>query len=719
MKTTSPRVTKYLAILIYFSSGISAADEDLMDLSLEQLAAIPVTTIATGTPKPVFQSAAVTSVITAEQIKSMGATQLHEVLETVPGVHATLQPVTGDYSYSIRGIRNAQNSQVLILLNGTRITTPINGTLMTGTELPIDAIQQVEAIRGPGSALYGADAFAGVINIITKNAKDINGKVLGVRAGDHDTQSGWGQYGAQWAGWDIATSLQYQHSDGDGGRIVHADAQTVFDSIFGTHASHAPGPMNTSYEIFNGHLNLRRKHWDIGFWANSNSGGLRGGTAGALDPNGKGESVQYLGDVRFSTEDWLDNWELTAHASYLQTDVQSHIQAFPSNVVLPIDSDGNITTSLSNSSLVFFPDGALDNLGSIERIPAIELSSVYKGLENHIMRFIAGFRYEGMTTSESKNFGYGEPLPSVVDGTLKNVTDTSLAFLPDVHRTVWSLVAQDEWQITSNWQLTAGARYDNYSIFGGTFNPRVALVWDINKQITSKLLYGKAFRAPNFVEQFTQNNPVVLGNKNLKPETIHTYEWALNYRPNPSLSTSVNVFYYQIHDLISLVPDQNKQVSTYLNSGDQNGYGTEFEFNWQAAEYWRVRGNYAWQHSTNEATNSPVTGVPEHHVFIALDWQFLPQWQLQPQLNWIGGRTPLISANQALNDLLGDNRKLRNYETVDFTLRGKKLFGHLNLAASLRNAFDTKYYEPTSRQLVPQTLPMPGRSFYLEASVNF
>ena len=719
MKTTSPRVTRYLAIIIYFSSGISAADEDLMDLSLEQLAAIPVTTIATGTPKPVFQSAAVTSVITAEQIKSMGATQLHEVLETVPGVHATLQPVTADYSYSIRGIRNAQNSQVLILLNGTRITTPINGTLMTGTELPIEDIQQVEAIRGPGSALYGADAFAGVINIITKNAKDINGKVLGVRAGDHSTQSGWGQYGAQWAGWDIATSLQYQHSDGDGGRIVNADAQTVFDSLIGTHASHAPGPMNTSYEIFNGHLNLRRKHWDIGFWANSNSGGLRGGTAGALDPNGKGNSEQYLGDVRFSTEDWLDNWELMAHASYLQTNVQINIQAFPRNAVLPIDSDGNITTPLSNSSLVFFPSGALDNLGSIERIPSIELSSVYKGLDNHIMRFIAGFRYEGMTTSESKNFGYDMPLPAVVNGTLTNVTNTSLAYLPDVHRTVWSLVAQDEWQIASNWLLTTGARYDHYSIFGGTFNPRVALVWDINKQITSKLLYGKAFRAPNFAEQFTQNNPVILGNQNLKPETINTYEWALNYRPSSLLSTSVNVFYYQIRDLISLVPDQNKQTSTYKNSGNQNGYGTEFEFNWQAAEKWRIRGNYAWQHSINEATNSPVTGVPEHHVFVALDWQFLPQWQFQPQLNWIGGRTPLIIDTPYLNDLLNDNRKLRNYETVDFTLRGKKLFGHLNLAASLRNAFDTKYYEPTSRQLVPQTLPMPGRSFYLEASVNF
>ncbi len=259
-------ILSWLISISYFSPGV-ASTEDFMDKSLDELGAIPVTAIATGTSKPIFQSAAVTSVITAEQIKSMGATELHEVLETVPGVHASLQENTYDYNYSMRGIRNTQNSQVLMLLNGTRITTPFDGTLMTGTELPIEAIQQVEVIRGPGSALYGADAFAGVINIITKKAKDINGTALGVRVGDHSTQSGWGQYGAQWAGWDVATSLQYQHTNGDGGRIVNADAQTVFDSVFGTHASHAPGPLNTRYETLNGHLNLQRKHWDIGFWA--------------------------------------------------------------------------------------------------------------------------------------------------------------------------------------------------------------------------------------------------------------------------------------------------------------------------------------------------------------------------------------------------------------------------------------------------------------------
>jgi len=701
-----------------FSSGVACA-EDFMDKSLDELGAIPVTAIATGTSKPIFQSAAVTTVITAEQIKSMGATELHEVLETVPGVHASLQQDNYDYNYSFRGIRNTQNSQVLMLLNGTRITEPFSGTLMTGTELPIEAIQKVEVIRGPGSALYGADAFAGVINIVTKNAKDINGTALGARVGDHSTQSGWGQYGAQWAGWDVATSLQYQHTSGDNGRIVNADTQTIFDDLLGTHASHAPGSLNTRYETLNGHLNLQRKHWDIGFWAfNSINAGTRAGAAGALDPNGKGNGEQYLGNVRFSTEDWLENWELMAHASYLQTDIQVQAQLFPDNTLLPIGSNGNINLSPS-SSLVSFPNGVNADIGRIQKIPSIELGTVYKGLDNHILRFIAGFRYEQFSSSESKNYGPGvidekkvkflsPPAINIVDGTLMNVTGTEFVYLPDTDRTIWSLVAQDEWQLADDWQLTAGVRYDDYSDFGGTVNPRVALVWDINEQVTSKLLYGKAFRAPNFAEQFTRNNPVVLGNPDLNPETINTYEWALDYRPTSSLRTAVNLYYYQISNLISAVPDLVKQTNIYRNSGDQNGYGTELEWNWQANEQLNVKGNYAWQHSTNEETNQPVTGVPEHHLYVAFQWQFMPNWQFQPQLNWIGGRTSLPS----------DNRKLSDYETIDLTLRGKKLFGHLDLAASLRNVFDTNYYEPAAIQL-PQNLPMPGRSFYLEASVNF
>ncbi|TAK65224.1 TonB-dependent receptor [Methylobacter sp.] len=711
MRVEAALIVNCLALMLYCSDSARAASEKMDDffaMSPAELAATPVT-IATGTPMLVSQSAAVTSVITAEQIKSMGATELHEVLETVPGVHASIQALTGDYNYSMRGIQNASNSQILILLNGTRVTSAYRGTLMIGLELPIEAIQQVEVIRGPGSALYGADAFAGVINIITKKAKDIDGTTVGGRVGDHDSQSGWGQHGTTWAGWDIATSLQYQHSGGDSGRVVKSDSQTALDNALGTHASHAPGSLDTQYENFNGHLNLQRKHWDIGFWAFSGENGLRAGAAGALDPKGVINGEQYVGDVRFSTEDWFENWEFIAHTSYLHNELLANFRPFPENSVLPIGSDSNVDL-LTPSSLILFPQGVISNSDQTENIPSIELSSIYRGLRNHQLLVSAGFRYEDITVKQLTNFGPGvvDPRMNVIGGSLTNVTGTPFVFLPSTHRSVWSYVVQDEWRFADDWQLTAGVRYDDYSDFGGTVNPRMALVWDINTQMTSKLLYGKAFRAPNFTEQGNQNNPVQLGNKSLKPETINTYEWAIDYRPVPALRTAANLYFYQIKELITLVPDVGRPSSTFQNNGNQDGYGSELEWNWQVQEQWNLSGNYAWQYARNNETKSRVTGVPEHQVYVAAAWQFIPKWQIQSQLNWIGSRINPIP----------DNGKLVDYQTVDFTLRGKKLYGHLNVAASLRNAFDTNYSEPAAVR-IGDNFPMQGRSFYLETSINF
>lgn len=698
-----------VGLVWYTAAGtLNAAEEmdDIFDKSLVELASIPVA-IATGTARPLAESAAVTTVITAEQIKSMGATELHEVLETVPGMHASVQGLSGDYNYSLRGIRNATNSQMLFLLNGTRITTPFRGTLMTGLEMPIEAIQQVEVIRGPGSALYGADAFAGVVNIITKKAKNLNGATVGGRVGDHDSQSGWGQYGTEWAGWEVATSLQYQHTGGDSGRVLKADAQTVLDNnpFIKTHASNAPGPLNTRLESLNAHLNLQRKYWDLGFWAFNADGGTRAGLAGALDPSGVADGEQYLGDVRFSTEDWFENVELLAHVSYLHNNVQTNVRFFPEGAKLPLDKDKNINTHPEAfAGFGFFPDGVRSRTSQVEDIPAMEFSAIYKGLNKHILRFIAGFRYESIAIDESKNYG-----AAAVNGKLTDVSGTGYAFLPGTQRTIWSYVVQDEWRLAEDWQLTAGLRYDEYSDFGGTLNPRAALVWSINPQLTSKLLYGKAFRAPTFTEQGNQNNPVLLGNRNLLPEIINTYEWAVDYHPFSSFRTAANIYFYQLDDHIDLLANKSNTGAQFQNNGDQKGVGTELEASWQVNEQWRLMGNFAWQQTRlNHGLINKAAGVPEQHIYFAAAWQFQPKWQLQPQINWIGNRQ-----NPFLN-----NGPLDEYQTIDFTLRGKQVFGHLNLNASLRNAFDKTPYEPSAVE-IGGNLPMPGRSFYLEAAINF
>ncbi len=716
MKT---RPIHWVACLLSMSVSSYAQEdsEDFFAMSPTELAEISVT-IATGTAKPVFRSAAVTTVITAEQITTMGATDLHEVLQTVPGLHASIQPVTNDYIYTMRGIANNTGSEVLFMLNGTRYSTPYKGSPMTGMELPVEAIQRIEVIRGPGSALYGADAFAGVINIITKKAKDIDGTVAGVRGGSWDTQSIWGQHSDRWLGWDIAASLQYNHNGVDNDRIIAADAQTALDSAFGTQASLAPGAMQVQGERWNAHLNLQRQYWDLNFWAfNEVNQGLRAGAAGTLDNKGKLDGENYLADARFSTEDSMEDWELSAHVGFLSTDINTEIYNFPAGALLPIGADGNLNLT-SSTGLVLFPDGMRTNIGIRTKVPRVQLSSLYKGFENHLVRLIAGYRYEQVSTSESRNYGAGvldgtalAPPPTVnIAGSLVNVTGTPLTFLPDKHRDIWSLVLQDEWQIAADWQLTAGVRYDEYSDFGSTFNPRVALIWDVNEQLTSKLLYGQAFRAPSFLEQFQRNSQLFVGNPNLKPEEIETIELAFDYRAMRTLRTAVNFYYYEITDLISNeVSFINASLQNVKNSKGQQGYGTELEWDWQFYENWSFRGNYAWQYSRNQSLKRRVSGIPEHKLYSAIAWKFLPQWQLQTQLNWVGRRVSFI----------GDTRApLKDYETLDITLNGKKLFGFVDITTSVRNLFDSKGKEPAITAY-PENIPIPGQSFYFELSTRF
>ena len=117
-KRLTKLVSESVALALCMALAVNAKSEDIADdlfaLSPAELAAIPVT-IASGTAKKLIHSAAVTTVITAEEIDRMGATDLHEVLQTVPGMVASIQPVTNDYIYSLRGINNSTGSRVLFM----------------------------------------------------------------------------------------------------------------------------------------------------------------------------------------------------------------------------------------------------------------------------------------------------------------------------------------------------------------------------------------------------------------------------------------------------------------------------------------------------------------------------------------------------------------------------------------------------------------------------
>jgi len=122
----------------------------------------------------------------------------------------------------------------------------------------LDNVKRIEFIRGPGSALYGSNAFAGVINIITKEIEDVDGLALTARGGSYDTQQYNLLYGKDFN--DLKTVVNFNYYDTDGYEgVVESDAQDVFDDLYGTDVSKTPGEMNTYVEQYDASMNLKYK----------------------------------------------------------------------------------------------------------------------------------------------------------------------------------------------------------------------------------------------------------------------------------------------------------------------------------------------------------------------------------------------------------------------------------------------------------------------------
>ena len=172
--------------------------------------------VATGSRQPIARAPSTATVITAEEIEAMGAADLDEVLEMVPGLHVSHNAAYGNKPiYIIRGIYHEQNPQVLMLINGVPMTSVYLGDRGdTWGGMPVENIARIEVIRGPGSALYGADAYSGVINIITKNAAHVDATQIGARYGSFDTREGWVQHGGKWGPFDAALFFQAGKTDG-------------------------------------------------------------------------------------------------------------------------------------------------------------------------------------------------------------------------------------------------------------------------------------------------------------------------------------------------------------------------------------------------------------------------------------------------------------------------------------------------------------------------
>lgn len=641
---------------------------------------------ATKRPTSLRKAPAIATVITADEIRNMGANNIMDVLKMVPGLGISINE-SGVLMLEVRGIRTATNEKVLVMIDGHSLNRNFDGSALYNVAplLPVENIKQVEVVRGPGSALYGTSAFVATINIITRNAEEINGLEL---------KSGWGSFDTfkanMVAGKAIGDKLTFSMS-ADHFQTNGPNLRIPADVLTPTGTSLAPGTTDSSakqtdvfFKVGYGDLSFRGHYL-------TKKRGLFIGLGSALNEGSKDDIDNYWGELAYDLhigDELISNTKLR----YDYYDQDPFVRIFPAGA-----------SGLYTNGMVAIPLVKNRNIGVEEQLS-------WNVLDGHDL--ILGASFDVMRqygTSEMTNYDPNTFLP-LVPPVLQGTADWNR----DVTREVWALYGQYEWRALENLNITLGGRYDHYNDFGGTTNPRAALVWSFLENADLKLLYGKAFRAPNFVELYNTTNPVVVGNSKLNPEKIETYEAGLAYRFNRFFAAELNYFYSEIKNMI--IWNTNVPLGKpafYDNIGSAITQGVELGINgaYERNLYWKL--SYAWQEPRDATTNRPLPYVPAQRAKASINYAVCKYANLHTDLLWTGVRP---------RDT-GDTRpQMPAYFTADMALTFKNFYKTMEIQATIRNLFDKSYKDPdTSGALnkVPGDFPREGLSAFVTASYKF
>jgi len=276
---------------------------------------------------------------------------------------------------------------------------------------------------------------------------------------------------------------------------------------------------------------------------------------------------------------------------------------------------------------------------------------------------------------------------------------------------LYALFLQDEIVLGGGFTVNAGLRHDHYSTFGGTTNPRLAVLWVPRSGTTIKLLYGSAFRAPNAYEMFyNDNGSTQVANPALTPETIRTYEAVLEQSVGEKVRFTVTGFNNRIRKLISqenFDPADPTTPLVFRNAGENWATGGEAEIEGKGFGF-EGKLSYTYQNAENRETGEWLSNSPRQLVkgqFSTALWEerIVPALDLR----YTGPRKTLAG------NLAG------GYSLANLTVSARRIRPGLEVSASVYNLFDKSYADPGGGEHIQDTLPQDGRSFRVKVTAAF
>jgi outer membrane receptor for ferrienterochelin and colicins len=655
-RTNLFRIIFLFAMTFLFASLQTLAQdnelEKLLRLDIEDLKNITVVS-ATKTLASINEVPATVKVITSETIKENGYLTLEDALSTLPGFQ--FRNILGFNSYVFqRGIPN-QNNLALLLVDGVQINELNSGGFYSGGQFNLDNVQQIEIVYGPASALYGTNAISGIINIITKDPVNNRGLSLSGLYGSFKTYNGSAAYG------------YYDEKEEFGFRIAGMVKSSQKADLAG-----AEGDYNWSSNMENFEddysIDLKSQYRDLKFgftFQNKQS---------SRTTNYKSTGTDYL--------DKNTLWNISFVNSYLK-----YNHSFSSNLDLISTLYYRNSTILDNT-VAYITDTSQVGYYRPNSLGGFESMLSYSPFQD--LKLIGGAVFEYETLSDDYSITYSNS-PS---------EKPSAPTAPKMDKnTLISLYLQSQYKISAFSNLFVGARFDHSSVYGDVVTPRFGLVFNEDK-FTIKLLYSEAFRAPK-----PWDYTFGLGNANLKPEKMRSFEAAASYLISQNLVVDLSLYKNKLSNIITQENINNNFRS--VNSGDVETLGLEINLDYREKTF-RSFLNYTY----NSSIDNSETMIPEiakHSANIGATYYPYENVGLSIRCNYLGGRKNSKIIASTGKDYLDD--ALVIYSTLYYTG-----FERFRISFIVNNLLNQTYYHTSNRP--PDRYRQPQRTILFKVEYN-
>lgn len=652
----------FSALSLAAPDGEAPAAPSVLDEGDLLFGEIPSISSASRYEQPETKAPASVSIVTADQIKKYGYRTLAAILGSLPGFLTTY-----DRAYNHIGVRGFAppgdyNMRLLVLVDGHRINDNLEDYSAIGRDfiLDVDNIERVEVVRGPASSLYGSSAFFGVVSVVTKRGRDLQGTQIAGEVSSFGTHEEQGAVGRRFDN-GLETYLSTTHYESEGRtHLAFSDLAGnppgVARNLDGDRAERLFGKASYGDLTLSGGYVTRKKF-------------LPTGTTTTIfnDPRVFYRDTRAYADLNYRHT--FDNaWDVTGRLFW---------DYYGFDDALPYAIPGASIVNRDEWSGQWFGGEFLLG-GQVLDALHVTLGAEYR--RNYQQRMI--------------NF---------------DVAPRTLYANNRLSSTIFGVFGQGEWRILDNLHLNAGLRYDHYESFGGTLNPRIGLIYEPIPGTTLKWLYGTAFRAPSTFESlYTCCNNTWRPNSDLKPETIETYEFVLEQALGEHFRLHLSPFYYKLSDIISLNVYQDpggafKQYRNIPGTMDAAGVEAQLIGHWDQLE---GRLSYSYQDARNGGAG--LVNSPNHMVKLNLS---APVWG---DKTFAGLEVQYTSSRRTMQ-----NRITGGFIVTNLTLFSGRWFKGLEVTGDIYNLFDTKYRDPAAPPLLPDTVQQDGRSLRLKISYEF